>query len=149
MKYYKADKNGPTTYLVVGCLVALALILFYGKGSYGDKSHWYFLFGFPLGMGFWSIFQTYYKIKDDKLIYRSGFIQGEIDIGRIKEIIKGKTRWVGVKAALATGGIIVKYNRFDDVYIAPKNQEELIGDLLKLNGDIVVTENNPDKAVVP
>ena len=54
-------------------------------------------------------------------------------------MIKGKTMWVGLKPALATGGIIIKYNRFDDIYLAPKNNEELIEDLLKLNRDIVVS----------
>ena len=81
---------------------------------------------------------TYCKIQGDKLIYRSGFIHGEIDINNIKEIIKGKTMWVGLKPAFAIGGLIIKYNRFDDIYLAPKNNEELIEDLLKLNGDIVV-----------
>lgn len=88
----------------------------------------------------WPLLHTYYQIKDNKLVYRSGFIRGEIDIASISEIINGKTMWVGVKPALAMGGIIIKYNRFDDIYLSPKNNEELIEDLLKLNGDIVVSE---------
>lgn len=53
-----------------------------------------------------------------------------MDIASITTILQGKTRWVGVKPALATGGLIVKYNRYDDVYIAPEDSDALIADLL-------------------
>jgi hypothetical protein len=88
------------------------------------------------------LFHTYYQIKGDKLIYRSGFIRGKIDVKHIKEILPGKTRWIGLKPALSTGGIIIKYNRFDDIYLAPENNEELIADLLKLNKDILVSDTD-------
>src|SRR5690554_1462479 len=140
MKTYKANKNGPMTYLMIGYVGVLALLFFKDPNNFFEQTHWFIPFIFPFALGLWALVHTYYQIKDDKLIYRSGFIHGEIDINNIKEIIKGKTMWVGLKPALATGGLIIKYNRFDDIYLAPKNNEELIEDLLKLNRDIVVSE---------
>ena len=127
-------------YLMIGYIVMLVGIFFLDRETFSQNPHLFVPTIIPSALILWPLLHTYYQIKDDKLIYRSGFIHGEIDINDIKEIIKGKTMWVGLKPALATGGLIIKYNRFDDIYLAPKNNEELIEDLLKLNGDIVVSE---------
>ena len=127
------------TYIIIAYLGLLAVLFVHDPEDFSNKTHWYIPAIFPMGLGLWALFHTYYQIKDGKLIYRSGFIHGEIDINNIKEIIKGKTMWVGLKPALATGGLIIKYNRFDDIYLAPKNNDELIEDLLKLNRDIAVS----------
>lgn len=139
MTTYQANKKGPVTYLIIAYFGFLAVLFFNDPDNFFEKTYWYSPFILPVGLGLWALFHTFYKIKDNKLIYRSGYMHGEIDINTIKEIIKGKTRWIGLKPALATGGIIIKYNRFDDVYLAPKNNEELIADLLKLNGNIMVS----------
>lgn len=141
MKIYKAKKIGPTIFLITVYFVVLALMFFNDPTDFFQKSHWIFPAILPLALGLWSLLHTYYKIQGNKLIYRSGYIYGEIDIKSIKEIIKGKTRWIGQKPALATGGLIIKYNSFDDVYLAPKNSDELIEDLLEMNGNIILTEN--------
>ena len=127
-------------YLMIGYVVMMVGFFFLDKETFFENRYLFVLIIVPSALILWPLLHTYYQIKDDKLIYRSGFIHGEIEIHNIKEIIKGKTMWVGLKPALATGGIIIKYNRFDDIYLAPKNNEELIEDLLKMNGDIVVSE---------
>ena len=127
-------------YLMIGYVVMMVGIFFLDKETFFENRYLFFLIIVPSALILWPLLYTYYQIKDNKLIYRSGYIRGEIDINNIKEINKGKTRWIGLKPALATGGIIIKYNRFDDVYLAPQNNEELVKDLLKLNEDIVVSE---------
>lgn len=72
------------------------------------------------------------------LYYRCAFFKGEIEIASIKELEVGATMYVGMKPALAFKGIIVKYGKFDDIYIAPENNEELVSDLLAINPSIVV-----------
>lgn len=139
MKTYKANKKG-MLYLMIGYVVMMVGIFFLDKETFFENRYLFVLIIVPSALILWPLLHTYYQIKDGKLIYRSGFIHGEIDINNIKEIIKGKTMWVGLKPALATGGLIIKYNRFDDIYLAPKNNDELIEDLLKLNRDIVVSE---------
>jgi hypothetical protein len=138
MKTYKAKKKG-MLYLMIGYIVMMAGFFFLHKETFFENRYLFVLIILPTALILWPLLHTYYKIQGDKLFYRSGFIHGEIDINNIKEVIKGKTMWVGLKPALATGGIIIKYNRFDDIYLAPTNNEELIEDLLKLNRDIVVS----------
>lgn len=139
MKTYQANKKG-MLYLMIGYFVMLVGIFFLDKETFSQKPYLFVPTLLPSALILWPLLHTYYQIKDNKLIYRSGFIQGEIEIHNIKEIVKGKTMWVGLKPALATKGIIIKYNRFDDIYFSPKDNEELIGDLLKLNREIVVRE---------
>src|SRR5690606_28734059 len=100
MKIYKVNKNGPMTYIIIAYLSLLAVLFVQDTEDFSNRTHWYIAAIFPMGLGLCALFHTYYQIKDDKLIYRSGFIHGEIDINNIKEIIKGKTMWVGLKPAL-------------------------------------------------
>lgn len=67
-------------------------------------------------------------------------MKGEIEISKIREIIKGKTIWTGVRPALATKGLIIKYNKYNEVYIAPENNDKVIEDLLKINEQIIISE---------
>lgn len=94
----------------------------------------------PLILIFWIYFDTFYKIENNELIYRSGFLRGKIEILKIKEIIKGKTSLSGIKPALARNGLIIKFNKYDEIYIAPENNDELISDLIKLNSEIKIKE---------
>lgn len=89
----------------------------------------------------WIRFGTYYVIKESKLFYRSGPVRGAIDIQSVHALIKNKTLWVGVRPALARKGIILKYNKYDDIYISPKNKDQFIAELLKRNNNIQVAES--------
>ncbi|MBB5287645.1 hypothetical protein HNQ92_005812 [Rhabdobacter roseus] len=86
----------------------------------------------------WIYFDTYYQLGPEDLFYKSGFLKGRIKIMDIREIVPGKTRHVGLKPALARQGLIVKYNRFDEIYLAPEHNEELIADLRQINDSIVI-----------
>ena len=88
----------------------------------------------------WIYFDTFYKIENKNLIYHSGFLRGKVEIPMIKEILKGKTMWSGIKPALARKGLIIKFNKYDEIYIAPESNAELISDLLKVNSEIKITE---------
>lgn len=140
MRIYKANKIGPAVYLLAGYFMFLVFLYANDPNHFFQKTHWFYPFALPVFLNVWALFYTYYKIEGNKLFYRSGYIHGEIDISCIKEIVKGKTRWIGFKPALATNGIIVKYNRYDDVYIAAKNNDALIADLQKLNANITLVE---------
>lgn len=86
----------------------------------------------------WFWFGTYYLIKDDKLIYRCGPIRGSVKIREIHTLIKNKTLWGGMKPVLATKGIIVKYNRYDEIYISPKDKDAFISEILKVNSEVKI-----------
>ncbi|MGX5690372.1 PH domain-containing protein [Arcticibacter tournemirensis] len=89
----------------------------------------------------WARFGTYYVIKESQLLYRCGPIRGSIDIQSVHSLTKNKTLWLGTKPALARKGIILKYNKYDDIYISPKNKDQFIAELLKRNNNIQVTES--------
>lgn len=139
MKIYKAKRGWLIHCLMIGLLILPFLIFFLDKEAFLERPSIFLPLVGPLTLSIWIYFDTYYKIEEGKLVYRSAFLRGEIDVGNIREIIKGKTMWVGIKPALASKGLIIKYNRFDDVYLAPVNNEELIEDLLKLNDKIVIS----------
>ncbi|MBD3628559.1 PH domain-containing protein [Cyclobacterium sp.] len=144
MKTYKAKKG----HLMQGILlVLLVLPLAYGlfdTKPMKEKLRRIIPLTAPALFIIWPYLDTRYWIRGHSFYYKSGYIKGEIDIAGITTILKGKTRWVGVKPALATGGLIVKYNRYDDVYIAPEDSESLIADLLTINPAIQVIPPGKD-----
>ena len=56
-------------------------------------------------------------------------IKGKIEIKEIREVIKGKTLWVGLKPATARKGLIIKYGKFDEIYMSPQTNDEFINRL--------------------
>ena len=88
----------------------------------------------------WLFFGTSYELTKNELIYRSGPFTGKISLDRIKEVIKGRTHWVGYRPATATKGLIIKYDKFDEIYISPKTNESFISKLLELKSDIKISD---------
>lgn len=142
MKTYKANKKGPAVYIMLGIFIYLIVIYFFHKEAFSVNPYLFVPFLSLFALGFWIYFDTSYRIKESKLIYRSAFFRGEIAINDIREIMIGKSiwTWAGMKPALSADGMVIKYNRFDDIFIAPENKEELIADLLELNSSIILTE---------
>ena len=140
IKIYKANKKGFITYLLIASVILPIVIFILDKHTLTEKPYVLLPLLSPLTILFWIYFDTFYKIENKELIYRSGFIRGKIEISIIKEIQKGKTMWSGIKPALARHGLIIKFNKYDEIYIAPENNNELISDLLKLNSEIKITE---------
>lgn len=140
MKIYKANRKGFINYLLIGSVILPIVVFFLDKNAFSEKPFILLPLLSPLILIFWIYFDTSYKIENIELIYRSGFLRGKIEIPNIKEIRKGKTMWSGIKPALAKNGLIIKFNKYDEIYIAPENNNELISDLLKVNSEIKITE---------
>ncbi|WP_436831782.1 PH domain-containing protein [Parapedobacter sp. DT-150] len=85
---------------------------------------------------FWLWFDTHYRINDAFVYFRSGPFRGKIPVSSIREVVVGTTMWVGFKPALARNGVIVKYNRYDDIYFSPDNNDTFIDALLHINPEI-------------
>lgn len=92
-----------------------------------------------IGLILWIYFDTSYKIMEKKVYYKSGPFRGNIEINKINGIIKGKTKWSGFKAATSQNGLIIKYNKYREIYISPKTNDTFVTALLKLNNDITIT----------
>lgn len=96
----------------------------------------------PCGIFLWIYFGTYYIVSGNKFFYRSGFLRGQIDISRIREIIVGTTVWTGTRPATATNGLLIKFNAYDEIYISPESNDALVDALTQANNQIKVTINN-------
>ncbi|MEQ9165038.1 MAG: PH domain-containing protein [Fulvivirga sp.] len=129
--------------VMIGTLGLLLWIMVMGStnGLSGETKYVALFFTLCLtGLLLWIYFGTSYSITQHTLSYRSGPIRGKIEIEKIKEIIKGKTLWVGMKPATSTNGLIIKYGKYDEIYISPKTNELFIKKLLALKSDIKITE---------
>jgi ABC-type antimicrobial peptide transport system permease subunit len=124
--------------IVGGCI---SLIVSVGLATGLDKSSYVTISLLLLVCAFllWSYYGTYYELTQKQIKYNCGPIKGKIEIKEIREVIKGKTLWVGLKPATARKGLIIKYGKFDEIYISPQTNDEFINRLLELNDAIKIT----------
>ncbi len=91
------------------------------------------------GVILWMYFQTNYSLsKEDGIGYKCGPLRGKIKLNRIREIVKGKTLWVGLKPATSRKGLIIKYDKFEEIYISPETNESFIRKILELDHTIKI-----------
>jgi hypothetical protein len=140
---YNSDRNVFTGLVVWG---AIALIVFCAATMVStDINNWWLtiILGLIAGLLLWMWLSTYYNITGTQLYYRSGPVNGVIDIKQIRAIITHKSMYAGLKPALGSKGCIIKYNKFDEIYLSPKEQEKFIAELLKINPAIEVVATPP------
>lgn len=142
MKAYKAKKKGIALYLLIVALILQLILPILGKVFLKLPIYLSLISLSPLniliGLLIWLYFDTYYQIENGELRYKSAFIKGKIDINTIKKVTSGETMLVGIKPALAGKGLIIQFNKYDEMYIAPESNNEVINDLLAINKNIVV-----------
>ena len=90
----------------------------------------------------WAYFGTSYRLSEKGLLYRNGPLRGKIALDRIREIEKGRTLWVGLRPATARKGLIIKYDKFEEVYISPDSNDIFIEKILELKKDIKIVDAN-------
>lgn len=92
---------------------------------------------------FWILTAISYKITDCFLHYYVGPHQGKIPMQDIREIIVGETMWSGLKPATARKGLIIKYEKYNEIYISPRSNEQFILEILRINRAIKITYSKP------
>ena len=87
----------------------------------------------------WLLVDTKYVIRDNAVLhYNSGPIRGKIDIESIRKI-EYQHGWVSkslLKASLDKNGLYIYYNKFDDLYVSPKDKKAFVNYLLTINPKI-------------
>ncbi|QXP79654.1 MULTISPECIES: PH domain-containing protein [Winogradskyella] len=141
---FESKKDMLFSVIILGLNAFFITIIVIGliNGEIKQQEYWplIVIFGVVI-LIFWLFFGTNYKLtKQDGLIYKCGPLKGQIKIEDITQIIKGKTLWVGLKPATSRNGLIIKYNKYDEIYISPKTNETFIKKILKLNSNIKITE---------
>lgn len=87
-------------------------------------------------------FTTSYKIDSEYLRYRCLVFFGKVKVKSIRRIEVGKTLYSGMKPATAMKGLIIYYDKYEEVYISPIDNEEVVNVLLKINPQIEVSYHN-------
>ena len=96
----------------------------------------------------WQWFGTFYEIRNGELFYRSGFTKGSIQISKIRKIETHTRSWANTNAAIANKGMMITYNKWDEVYIAPKDEAAFLAALLQINPEIEIkSHDKPEKVV--
>jgi len=93
-----------------------------------------------VAMLIWILLDTKYAIKEEIITFNSGPFRGKININSIRKIEhhSGLIVPVNYKPALNTAGLIVYYNKYDEIYISPIKKEIFLEELLKINPKIEV-----------
>jgi len=138
MKTYKSKRGSLISIPVIGFILLPIIIFFLDKKNLMENPLLLLILFLPIILLLWIYFDTYYVIDGQKLKYHSAFIKGEIKISNIREIVKGQTTWVGIKPALARNGLIIKFNKFDEIYISPISNDMMISDLIEVNPNIKI-----------
>ena len=87
-------------------------------------------------------FTTSYKIDSEFLRYRCLVFFGKVKVKSIRRIEVGKNLYSGMKPATAMKGLIIYYDKYEEVYISPIDNEEVVNVLLKINPQIEVSYHN-------
>jgi len=137
---FKSRKDILFHILIIG-IVGMILFRIFSNGIENYEFIWTdILLLLVVGLLLWIYFGTEYELTEKELKYKSGPIRGRIEINNIKEIIKGKSLWSGLKPAMARNGLIVKYGKFDEIYISPKTNETFVKRIVEINKNIKITE---------
>lgn len=80
---------------------------------------------------------TRYIISEDKLNIKSMWIVNDkIEINSIRKIEKSNS--ILSAPALSLDRLVIKYNKFDEIYISPKEKQLFVNEVIKINPNIEV-----------
>ncbi len=90
------------------------------------------------GFIIWCILATNYTISYNELCLKSGPIRFRIKVESIVSVEEHNGIIIPAiwKLGLSQNGIIITYNKHKDVYISPKNKNQFIAELKKVNPNI-------------
>lgn len=140
---FSSRKSGLFHILVWGLSPLLIAFPVFGSvfGWLEKPDFWIFI---PLGLItvllLWIYFGTHYQLTKTELIYRSGPLKGKIRLDEIREIVTGKTLYAGMKPATASKGLIIRYGKYDEIYISPMTNESFVKEILKRNPQILISQ---------
>jgi hypothetical protein len=81
-----------------------------------------------------AIFTTHFTFESDHLLCKYSFWKHKIPFATIKKIERQQSFvYAGWKMSTAIKGLIITYNRYDELLISPENEDEFI---IKLNSKI-------------
>ncbi len=88
-------------------------------------------------------FNTYYQIQEDKILWVTGPIKGQIEISKISRLKKAKSIWEIdslIKPILSNRPLLLRYTKFDDFPVSPQDEKGFIEELLSKNPSIEIEQ---------
>ncbi len=141
MTRYPSRKTWWLGLIIFGISVVIMLPLLWQEAM-GISDVWLYLLINVVVIGFliWMWFDTYYTLSPSVLGFRSGPWRGKIAVSTIREVKKRNYMWAGYRPALATKGIVIRYDHYNEIYLSPKHQEEFVKQLTTYNPSIKVIQ---------
>lgn len=137
----KRDPLTGVIFLIVLLFCALVVALLIDDILHSQSNGLFFIIFLLLlviGLLAWMWTDTGYMIIGQGLLYRSGPLRGKISIDKITKITRGQTLVIGLRPALARKGLIIHQGKWDQIYIAPLDQDKMIAEMLRINPGIEV-----------
>ncbi|MGB0431566.1 MAG: PH domain-containing protein [Bacteroidia bacterium] len=94
-----------------------------------------------IGLLLWIWFKTNYAFTGNDLICKAGPFNANIDIKSIRKVDLRKKMWAGFRPALDFKGIVIHYEKYNEIFISPKDTEGFISVLLRMNPTIKIIES--------
>ncbi|MFK7756166.1 MAG: PH domain-containing protein [Flavobacteriales bacterium] len=123
--------------------IGLCLTLLIGTFLYGTAGAWELVFmTLIIAAVCWLLLSmmlgTSYRISEGHIYYKGGPFKGKVAIQSIREIQAGKSLWTGLRVATAMKGLIIKFGKYDEIYISPDSNERFLEELKKIQPDLAV-----------
>ncbi len=81
---------------------------------------------------------THYTFEPDTLLCRSLIFKRRIPYASIRKIEQHTSMYAGLKLSTSFRGILIHYNKYDELFISPAESDRFIALLKERNGGIVV-----------
>lgn len=139
--HFKSRKDPLFGVVILGTALAMLFVLAAELGRIRQPGNevevlGLIILGLVIGLMGWLWFDTGYSVDNAFVYFRSGPFRGKLRISSIREVVVGATMWSGFKPALARKGVIVKYNRYDEIYFSPDSNEAFARALRDINPEI-------------
>jgi hypothetical protein len=92
----------------------------------------------------WMWFDTGYTLDAEHFRYSSGPFRGKIALNSIREIQQAKGIFIGLKIGLGTQGLVILFNKFDEIYISPKDKMKFIQEVCLRNPAVKISGLIPE-----
>jgi len=135
---FKSERSPLTTLIILGATI-LIIVCCINIIQHGGTGQWFVIvLALVAAMMLWMWFRTYYEIDEKNIWYRSGPVNGSVQISAIKTISKNQRLYSGLKPALGMNGCVIYYNKYDEIYFSPKDKDGFVAALLHINPAIEI-----------
>jgi hypothetical protein len=143
MKVFRSKRDPLMDAMIIGLIVSMIVMMIVTlRTEQATFIEFVTIIGLPtFFMAILLLPRPRYTIDSQYFSYRSGIFRGKIAIDKIHKIEVGKTLWVGFKPAAARKGLIIHYNRYEEIYISPDGNDNFVNELLQYNPAIKIVRS--------